>query len=382
MPADDRPPAIDAASVWPAGPPADRPLRDFVTELRADGRIAFRLYAPHAGRVALLLPTHGAGRNGPLPMTRDADGLWSITLGPFVPDLYEYAFDVDGFRSIDTGARPTKPQRQVNSSLILVPGSILDVRPVPHGDVRSVTLTSRALGMERQMFVYTPPGYAESGPALPVLYLYHGFGDTAESWIVQGRAPQILDNLLAEGRIAPMIVAVPDTEADIPQAIPEHFPPASRRETFYARNAAAADRELMEDLIPYMTRRYNAREGAAGRAVAGLSQGGYQALVSGLGHLGAFGWIGDFSGVSTETVPHDGIARALARPEAVNRALRGFTVTVGTEDAVTGADIAGLKRILDARRIVHDYIEYPGLGHEMAVWRPSLIAFLETLFRG
>jgi enterochelin esterase family protein len=137
----------------------------------------------------------------------------------------------------------------------------------------------------------------------------------------------------------------------------------------------------MEDLIPYMARRYNVRDEPAGRAVAGLSQGGYQALVSGLGRLGMFGWIGDFSGVSTETVPHDGIARALARPDAVNRALRGFLLTVGTEDTVTGADIAGLKRILDARGIAHRYIEYPGLGHEMAVWRPSLIAFLETLFR-
>jgi enterochelin esterase family protein len=381
MPADDKPPATDAAPVWPADPPADRPLRDFTTEVRADRRIVFRLYAPRIQRVALLLPTHEAGRAGPLPMARDADGLWSVTLGPFAPGLYEYAFDVDGFRSIDTGSRFPKPQRQVSISLILVPGGILDVRRVPHGDVRGVTLTSRALGAERQMFVYTPPGYAESGPPQPVLYLYHGFGDKAESWIVQGREPQILDNLLAEGRIAPMIVVVPDTETDIPAAIPEHFAPASRRETFYARNAEAADRELMEDLIPYMARRYNVRDEPAGRAVAGLSQGGYQALVSGLGRLGMFGWIGDFSGVSTETVPHDGIARALARPDAVNRALRGFLLTVGTEDTVTGADIAGLKRILDARGIAHRYIEYPGLGHEMAVWRPSLIAFLETLFR-
>ncbi len=376
-----KPQAARTAPVWPAEPPADRPLRDVTTEVRSDGRVAFRLYAPRARQVALLLPTHEAGGPGPLPMARDADGLWSVAVGPFAPGLYEYAFDVDGFRSIDTGARFPKPQRQVNTSLILVPGSILDVRPVPHGDVRSVTLTAHALGAERQMFVYTPPDYAESGPALPVLYLYHGFGDTAASWIVQGRAPQILDNLLAEGRIVPMIVVVPDTETDIPAAIPEHFAPAGRRETFYAQNAAAADRELIEDLIPYMARRYNVRDEAAGRAVAGLSQGGYQALVSGLGHLGMFGWIGDFSGVSTETVPHDGIAQALARPDAVNRALRGFLVTVGTEDTLTGADIAGLKRILDARGIAHRYIDYPGLGHEMAAWRPSLIAFLETLFK-
>ena len=89
------------------------------------------------------------------------------------------------------------------------------------------------------------------GPPLPVLYLYHGFGDTAASWIVQGRAPQILDNLLAEGRIAPMIVVVPGTETDIPTAIPEHFAPAGRRETFYARELSASPRPSQP---PYMSR--------------------------------------------------------------------------------------------------------------------------------
>jgi enterochelin esterase-like enzyme len=178
-----------------------------------------------------------------------------------------------------------------------------------------------------------------------------------------------------------MIVVIPDTETDATEAIPENFVPAERRKTFYPANAAAADRELIGDIIPYVEKHYRARTDAAGRAIAGLSQGGYQALVSGLGHLGTFAYVSTYSGVSTETVPNAGVADALAKPEAVNAALKNFTVTVGTEDTVTGKDIAGLVKVLKERGIAFDYTPYEGMIHEMDVWRPSLIANLPKLFR-
>jgi enterochelin esterase-like enzyme len=369
------------AAQLPPDPPATRPLNQFVTSVGPDRRITFRLFAPKANKVAVVFRRLDPAGANPMPMAKNEDGVWSVTTDPQEPNLYEYYFDVDGFRSIDPGTNYPKPQRQVNTSLILVPGSILDVRNVPHGDVRSVTFHSNALNAERQMFVYTPPGYTDASTPLPVLYLYHGFGDTAESWIKQGRAPQVLDNLLAENKIVPMIVVVPDTETDIPAAVPENFPGATRRKDFYPANTAAADRELMQDLIPYMAHHYRVRDDAEGRALAGLSQGGYQVLVSGLSHLGTFGWLGTFSGVSTETVPHEGVAQALSRPEEINRTLRNFTVTVGAEDITTGKDVAGLKKLLDEKKIAHDYVEYPGRIHEMDVWRPSLTAFLQTIFK-
>ncbi|MBB3611994.1 alpha/beta hydrolase-fold protein [Rhizobium sp. BK602] len=364
--------ALDA----PASPPADRPLKDFVTSVEKDGSITFRLFAPAAKAVSVVL-----GSREPLTLQRSDDGVWSARSEPLKPNLYEYYFNIDGFRSIDTGTNAPKPQRQVNTSLILVPGGILDIRNVPHGDLRLVTLHSKALNSERQMYVYTPPGYTDASKPLPVVYLYHGFGDTVGSWVEQGRAPQILDNLLAEKKIEPMIVVIPDTETDIPEAIPENVPGADRRKTFYPVNADAADRELTQDLIPYMKKHYRVRDNADGRAVVGLSQGGYQALVSGLSHLGTFGWVATFSGVSTTTVPNKAVDDALNNPEKINKALRGFTVTVGSKDQVTGKDIAGLKAILDDKKIAHDYHEYPDLQHEMDVWRPSLIAFLEKVFK-
>ncbi len=350
--------------------------RDRLTRVGADRRVTVRLVAPAARSVAVNFHPVGS-----VPLARNGQGVWEAVLGPLEPGLYEYGFNVDGFAAPDTGTATTKPQRQLNASLVLVPGSILDTRAVPHGDLRVVTRHSTALGLERQFLVWTPPGYGDASAPLPVLVLYHGYGDTAWSWVLQGRAPQILDNLLAEGRIAPMIVVFAGTEADIPGVVPEEFPDETRRRDFYPPNAAAVDRELMQDILPHLEARYRVRTDAAGRAIAGLSQGGYQALVSGLGHLGRFGWLATFSGVSQATVPNDGIARALADPDLVNAGLRNLTVTVGSDDGVTGDDIAGLRRDLDAAGIRYDYKEYLGLGHEMAVWRPSLIDFLQKIFR-
>ncbi|MBM7043626.1 esterase family protein [Rhizobium lusitanum] len=364
--------ALDA----PASPPADRPLKDFVTSVEKDGSITFRLFAPAAKAVSVALGSHD-----PMAMQRGDDGTWSVKTEVLKPDLYEYYFNIDGFRSIDTGTNAPKPQRQVNTSLILVPGSILDTRNVPHGDLRLVTLHSKALKSERQMYVYTPPGYTDSSKPLPVLYLYHGFGDTVGSWVAQGRAPQILDNLLAEKKIEPMIVVIPDTETDVPDAIAENTLGADLRKTFFPNNAIAADRELVEDLIPYMKKHYRVRDTGDGRAIAGLSQGGYQALVSGLSHLGTFGWVATFSGVSTTTVPNKAVDAALNEPAKINKALRNFTVTVGSKDQVVGKDVAGLKVTLEEKKIVHEYHEYPDLQHEMDVWRPSLVAFLEKIFK-
>lgn len=314
-------------------------------------------------------------------MQRDARVIWSWTSAPLAPDLYEYFFNVDGLRTIDPSGAMPKPQRQVNTSLILVPGSLLDVRQVPHGELHALTYHSQALNAERQLYVWTPPGMEKMRDPLPVLYFWHGFGDSGLSAVAQGRIPQIMDNLLAEKKIVPMLVVMPDTETDAPGIVPEDYIPAERRKAFYPRNAAAADRELMQDIIPLISQRYQVRQDAEGRALAGLSQGGYQALVSGMSHLDQIGWLGSFSGVTTETVPNAAVSAQLAQGAQVNQQLKNFTLAIGERDSVTGADIAGLKQQLEQQSIHFDYDAYPQLGHEMAVWRPAYIKFVQKLFR-
>ncbi|MDF7759774.1 alpha/beta hydrolase-fold protein [Kosakonia cowanii] len=368
------------AAPLPVTPDQSVPVSHYITQVNTDKSVTFRLFAPGAKRVSVVT---GSSPDSYVShdMRKDERGVWSWKSEVLAPNLYEYYFDVDGFRSVDTGSRFQKPQRQVNTSLILVPGSMLDDRAVAHGDLLTVTYHAKALRAERRMYVWTPPGYDGKGEPLPVLYFYHGFGDTGLSAIDQGRLPQIMDNLLAEGKIKPMLVVVPDTETDITGAIPENFPPKERRKEFYPLNAQAADRELMQDIIPLVDSRFNVRKDADGRALAGLSQGGFQALYSGMHHLEHFGWLATFSGVTTTTVPDAGITRQLDNAQAVNKQLHNFTVVVGEKDAVTGKDIAGLKKELESKGVHFDYKMYPGLNHEMDVWRPAYAEFVQKVFK-
>ncbi len=372
-------PALLAAPL-PQTPDTHIPVSRYITALNPDHSITFRLFAPAAKQVAVVTGATPLSQQSH-DMKKDSAGIWSWTSEPLKPDLYEYYFNVDGFRTPDTGSRFTKPQRQVNTSMILVPGSILDERNVAHGDVLTLTYHSTALKSERQVFVWAPPGYKADGKPLPVLYFYHGFGDTGLSAISQLRLPQIMDNLLAEGKITPMLVVVPDTETDIVQAIPENFPPADRRKDFYPLNAAAADKELMQDIIPLVEKRFTVSRKPADRAIAGLSQGGYQALVSGMTHLNDFGWLASFSGVTTSTVPNEAVTRQLSQAQAVNKQLKNVTLAVGDKDIVTGKDIAGLKAELEKQGVKFHYTQYPGLGHEMDVWRPAYIEFVQQVFK-
>ncbi|MCI4184334.1 alpha/beta hydrolase-fold protein, partial [Dickeya dianthicola] len=221
---------LAASGAIPALPRADVATRHYLSQVNADNSITFRLFAPDANTVSVVTgatPETWVAH----PMTKNDLGVWSWRSEPQRPNLYEYFFNVDGFRSIDTGSALPKPQRQVNTSMILVPGSVLDTRAVPHGELRIVTYHSASLNAERQVYVWTPPSYTGSGKPLPVLYFYHGFGDAGDSAVTQGRIPQIMDNLLAEKKIAPMLVVIPDTETDVADAVAEDFAPKERRKT-------------------------------------------------------------------------------------------------------------------------------------------------------
>ena len=127
-----------------------------------------------------------------------------MTVGPLNPDLYEVQFDVDGLMIADSGSSMPKPQRQVNTSLLEIPGdppTFLETRDVPHGTIRAEVYPSKVLGVTRPLLVYTPPGYdTASKQTYPVLFLYHGYGDTVYSWVTEGRVQQILDNAIADGK--------------------------------------------------------------------------------------------------------------------------------------------------------------------------------------
>lgn len=192
-----------------------------------------------------------------------------------------------------------KPQRHVDTNLLLIPGDhpdFLDVQNGAHGTIRDETYYSTTLGKNRHVLVYTPPSYDRTHAPFPVLYLYHGFWDTRYSWITEGRLAQIMDNLLTEGKTIPMIVVVPEAHALPPELIPVTSPDFNNTIAPYlAKNQQAVDAELFHDIIPFIETHCNISNEPQERAIAGLSMGGLQLIETGIVHLGYLRWIGAFS---------------------------------------------------------------------------------------
>jgi enterochelin esterase-like enzyme len=358
-------------------------LRDKITQVLPDGHVTFRLFAPKANALDVVLGI----KSGPYEpqgsttaaMTKDANGLWSVTLGPLEPNLYEYQFRLEGRKIADPGNDMPKPQRQVDTSLLLIPGTppdFLDVQNGAHGTMRDETYYSTTLGKNRRVLVYTPPSYHRSHASLPVLYLYHGFWDTGYSWVTEGRLAQILDNLLAEGKAVPMIVVVPEAHALPPEDIsgPDNT-------AYLAKNQQAVDEELFHDIIPFIETRYNISDEPRERAIAGLSMGGLQAIETGIVHLGYFRWIGAFSPGVRPAALSEEFKNALEDQEKINKSLLLFDIVSGDDDKIVGEDVTKFEDRLKQAKIQHGYTLLPAGTHSMFVWRAALHSFLQQIFK-
>jgi enterochelin esterase family protein len=180
-------------------------------EVSADRHITFRIYAPQAQSIRLNAgDIPNIGQSPAATLTKGGDGVWTTTVGPVEPGAYRYTFNVDGVATIDPRSPAISESNNNVWSVAYVAGSdLFDSKNVPHGAVASVTYYSTALGRDRRMHVYTPPGYENNSTKYPVFYLLHGAGDSDDSWTSVGRAGFILDNLIATKKAKPMIVVMP-----------------------------------------------------------------------------------------------------------------------------------------------------------------------------
>jgi enterochelin esterase-like enzyme len=364
-------------------------LGDHFTQVLPDRRITFRLLAPKANAVEVVIGMKSAvyepQGTTTTEMTKNANGFWTVTLGPFEPNLYEYRFSVDGCAIADPGNDMLGMPLRLSTSLLLIPGTppdFLDVQNCAHGTMRDETYYSTTLGKNRQVLVYTPPSYERSRAPLPVLYLYHGFGNTRYSWVTEGRLPQILDNLLAQGKAVPMLVVVPEAHALAFELAPEtkfNFWANLDDFHFWVKNQAMADEELFHDIIPFIQTHYNISDEPRERAIAGLSMGGLQSMETGIVHLGYFSWVGAFSPGSLSGLS-DEFKNALNDPNKINENLRLFEIVTGDNDSMTGPATDQFEIQLRALKIQHVYTVMPG-SHSMFVWRPALSNFLQKIFK-
>jgi enterochelin esterase family protein len=188
--------------------PAQTPSRLATPEVHPDGTVTFRFLAPNAQEVKL--EREGAE---PAAMQKDNRGVWSVTTAPLAPDYYGYSIIVDGVRMLDPFNSLLVPNLVTPENAVHVPGPASlpwEVNDVPRGEVRHHFYKSAVTGDDRDFYVYTPPGYdPAASKTYPVLYLLHGFSDDASGWTAVGRANVIFDNLIAQGKVKPMIVVMP-----------------------------------------------------------------------------------------------------------------------------------------------------------------------------
>lgn len=344
-------------------------------EIDRDGRVTYRYHAPGASQVVLV-----AEGMEPLLMTRDVYGVWSYTSDPMVPDLYLYSFVVDGDPTHDpanVAGVPTADGGRQSLAHVRAPHALpWESSGAPAGEMKRVPYRSVRFDEERDVWVYTPPGYDRTqGRRYPTLYLLHGVGEDARAWGTAGRVNVILDNMLASGEVEPMIVVMP---------LGYGFPnSASRTREMLSplTDQLAVSRELgaalIEEVVPLIERQYRVRPDRESRAIAGLSMGGSQALHIGLTHRERFAHVASFGGALImyggrydEWFPR----MAVAVPDMP----QSLHLSVGSEDFLLGVNrhFAGW---LNANGTAAYLDEVPG-GHTWQVWRRELIRLVPQLF--
>ena len=362
----------------PGPPPAPSP------EVQPDRKVTFRISAPKASEVTL----RGDWMTGePEKLSKDDKGLWSVTVGPLVPDFYSYAFTVDGVKTIDPRNAMIKQGVTSLDNMFFVPGEeskFEDNQPVPHGQIRQVWYQSGTLGAQRRMHVYTPPGYDAGTDKYPVFYLLHGGGDEDSGWSTIGRAGFILDNLIAAGKARPMLVVMPNGSLPRPANLPQVTPGTPPPPEVVAAMAALQDRfthELMKEIVPTVEKSFRVLTGRDNRALAGLSMGGGQTLRVITANPDQFAYVAVWSaGIGRDANQWDERNKQfLSKADQLNRDIKLFSVSVGDKDFA----LAGSKALSEAlnKHNIRNELHVSGGGHTWINWRHYLRDLAPRLFQ-
>ena len=364
--------ALGSAAVTHAQVPAYTPD----TIIHPDHSVTFHYKDDTAHTV--LLGLEGIAK--PIPMAKDDAGIWTLTTQPLPPEIYGYHFEVDGQPRLDLANVHITPNLVNLSNLIEIPGDqpqLWDITNVPHGELHhDFYTTATVVGLPNNAsdyYVYTPPGYdPKAKKPYPVLYLLHGWSDGAVGWSAVGHANFIFDNLLAQGKIKPMVVVMPYGYGDTSflndfRVWGDPVP--------VAHNTALFTKALLTEVMPRVEADYNIARDREGRAISGLSMGGLESLDVGLTNTDKFAWIGGFSSaIHNLDYPHQ---MASLDPKTAN--LRLLWIACGTGDNLITPN-RNFITFLKAKNMPVTQIETPGL-HVWMVWRDNLAHFAPLLFQ-
>jgi enterochelin esterase family protein len=310
-------------------------------------------------------------------MVQDAEGTWSVTTEPLDPNLYGYHFLADGVALTDPSDPNLKPNLFNAENMVRITASGLpwEITNVPHGTVHRHFYPSAVAGDTRDYYVYTPPQYdAGRKSGYPVLYLLHGFSDDASGWTSVGQAHVILDNLIAQGKAKPMIVVMPLGYGT--REIVERKWDAFRDDNVRQRNFEKFREALLTEVMPRVEKEYKISSKRQDRAIAGLSMGGAESLLTGLNNLDKFAWIGAFS--SGGLTPD--FAREFPSLDTKDNArIKLLWIACGKDDGLIGIN-RELSSWLHEKNVRFTQIETPG-AHTWMVWRRNLAELTPLLFR-
>jgi len=356
----------------PAVPP-QRPPSLNTPEVHSDNSVTFRFLAPNAQEVKL-------NREGTdsVAMQKDDKGVWSVNTAPLSPDYYGYSITVDGVRSLDPFNHGLVPNLISPGNFVHVPGPPSlpwELNDVPRGEVHHHFYKSDVAGDQRDFYVYTPPGYDPAGKTTyPVLYLLHGYSDDASGWTAVGRANVILDNLIAQGKAKPMIVVMPLGYGTM-EIITLGWGAWSHTDV-RDKNFSNFRQALLTEVMPKVDSEYRIAKDRNSRAIAGLSMGGSESLLTGLNNLDQFAWVGAFS---SGGIPDDFEKDFPGLDAKANQHLHLLWIACGTEDHLITVN-RNLREWLKSKGVQPTEIETPGM-HTWMVWRRNLAEFAGLLFR-
>ncbi len=340
-------------------------------EVYPDGKVSFRLWAPNAKAVKL----NAQFEKAQVAMAKDDKGVWSVTVGPVKPDMYPYAFNVDGIQIADPKNSAIFPNEGFQNSILEVTGNsplVHTLKNVPHGTVSYRYYNSPALGI-RPVVIYTPPGYEENPKKkYPVLYLLHGTTDTEETWTKVGRANIILDNLIAEGKAEPMIIVMPYGRA---------YPKISKSAGSLRNwdNLQEFKPDFFDNLMPFVEKSYRTKNDKNSRAIAGFSGGGGTTLYFGLNNLDKFSYVCGFAPGMLENEFERNNEVAFGNPEKTNKMLKLFWIGVGKDDGLYAVNQKYME-VLKQKDIKHESFISDG-GHTWMNCKLYLSTIAQKLFK-
>lgn len=361
-------------------------------EIHDNNTVTFRFKAPKAVRVQLtgdFLPVQKNAKfeaPGIVDLKEGQEGVWEYTTPePLKPELYSYSFIVDGLRMNDPANVYLIRDVSTLTNVFIIGGDRADfykVNPVPHGTVSRIWYDSPALGLERRMTVYTPVGYETSGKRYPVLYLLHGMGGDEEAWISLGRTAQILDNLIAQGKAKPMIVVMPNGNASQEAAPGESsrgmVPPTMQ----LPKTMEGSYEQAFPEIVKFIDKNYRTIKSKSGRAIAGLSMGGFHSLHISKQYPDMFNYIGLFSAAimpnkEVSSPIYENMGGKLKVQFDKNPAL--YWIAIGKTDFLYKAN-EEYRKLLDEKGYKYTYYESDE-GHIWKNWRIYLTEFVPMLFR-